>query len=155
MEQTWYNRGEFRSGILAPRRKSAHEITAKSFSIRPLRHPKSGWRTIKACSALFEAIDTRRTPKMPFTHAELEFLSTWANEEKATNPYILPAHQQQAAHRVRGVTLIRAIKAWARSAGRKDEEILELCNNPNPPWPWDSDEELKGKSSAVWAEVSG
>jgi hypothetical protein len=84
MEQTWYNRGEFRSGILAQRPKSEHEITAKSFSIRPIRHPNSGWRTIKACSALFEAIDTRRTPKMPFTHAQLEFLATWANEEGVT-----------------------------------------------------------------------
>ena len=46
---------------------------------------------------------------------ELEFLSAWAREEKARDHYALPAHQLQAAHQVRGVTLIRAIKAWARA----------------------------------------
>jgi hypothetical protein len=92
---------------------------------------------------------------MRFTPAELEFLSAWAREKKAANPYVLTAHQQQAAHRVRGVILIRAIKAWAQSAGRKDEEILELGNQPNPPWPWDSDEDSSGKLSAVAEEVSG
>ena len=48
---------------------------------------------------------------MKLTHDELEFLSAWAREEKAHDPYVLPAHQLQALHQVKGVTLIRAIKA--------------------------------------------
>ena len=67
---------------------------------------------------------------------ELEFLSAWAWEERAPNPYVLPAHQLQAAHGVKGVTLVRLIKAWARSEGRRDEDIFNLHNNPCPPWPW-------------------
>jgi hypothetical protein len=79
---------------------------------------------------------------MRFTPKELEFLSAWAREEKAANPYVLPAHEQQAIHHVRGVTLIRAIKAWARAEGQSDEEICGLFVNPNPVWPWSSEEEL-------------
>ena len=67
---------------------------------------------------------------------ELEFLSAWAREERAPNPYVLPAHQLQAAHGVKGVTLIRLIKAWARSMGRRDEDIFDLSDSPNPRWPW-------------------
>src|SRR5438105_4770656 len=73
-----------------------------------------------------------------FTPRELEFLSAWAREEKAVDPYLLPAHQLQAANHVRGVSLIRAIKAWARAAGRRDEDIFDLCSNPSPCWPWSS-----------------
>ena len=35
---------------------------------------------------------------------ELAFLSSWAKEEKAPDPYVFPCHQLQAAHQVRGVT---------------------------------------------------
>jgi hypothetical protein len=73
---------------------------------------------------------------------ELEFLCAWAREEKAANPYSLPAHQQQAAHGAKGVTLIRAIKAWARSEDRKDEEIFDLYDDPRPRWPWSSPSDL-------------
>jgi hypothetical protein len=104
---------------------------------------------------LFEGLITRRIPKMRFTLAELEFLSAWAKEEKAANPYILPAHEQQAVHQVRGVTLIRAIKAWARAEGRKDEEIFDLYRNSNPPWPWSSDQELNDRLIDVVEEVAG
>jgi hypothetical protein len=86
---------------------------------------------------------------MQLTSKELEFLSAWAREEKAEDPYILPAHQLQATHHVRGVMLIRAIKGWARAAGRRDEEILGLFSNPNPPWPWASDEEAAARLSRV------
>ncbi len=58
---------------------------------------------------------------------------------------MLPAHQLQAAHHLRGVTLIRAIKAWARSEGRRDEEIFDLGDNPDPAWPWSS---LEGNTYA-------
>ena len=73
---------------------------------------------------------------MQLSAKELEFLSAWAREEKAVDPYVLPAHQLQAAHRVRGVTLIRAIKAWALADGHRDEDIFHLFENPKPAWPW-------------------
>jgi hypothetical protein len=91
---------------------------------------------------------------MRLKRAELEFLSAWAREEKAANPYVLPAHQQQAAHHVRGVILIRAIKAWARTEGRRDEEIFELFHNASPSWPWASDEELNDRLTAIGEEVA-
>jgi hypothetical protein len=92
---------------------------------------------------------------MQFKPSELEFLSAWAREEKAPNPYILPAHEKQAAHRIQGVTLIRAIKAWARAESRKDEDIFDLFDNPNPPWPWSSVEDLNKRLAAVAEEVAG
>jgi hypothetical protein len=52
---------------------------------------------------------------------ELEFLAAWAKEEKNVDPYVLPAHRLQAAHKNRGVTFIRAIKcmgARRRSQGQ-------------------------------------
>ena len=76
---------------------------------------------------------------------ELAFLSAWAREERAPNPYVLPAHQLQAAHGVKGVSLIRLIKAWARSEGRRDEDIFDLAPSPNPPWPWPDSEQLAAK----------
>ena len=72
---------------------------------------------------------------MQLNRQELEFLSAWAREEKAPDPYALPAHRLQAEHQVRGVTLIRAIKAWARAEGRRDEDIFTFSDNPNPSWP--------------------
>jgi hypothetical protein len=77
---------------------------------------------------------------MKFQADELEFLSAWAREEKAADPYALPAHQLQAAQKVPSVTLIRAIKTWARLESRRDEDIFTLCANPNPSWPWPSAE---------------
>jgi len=85
---------------------------------------------------------------------ELEFLSAWAKEEKAPEPYYLPAHQLQATHGVKGVTLIRAIKAWAQSEARKDEEIFNLCDNPRPHWPWASDEEMRARVGEVLGKVN-
>ncbi len=76
---------------------------------------------------------------------ELEFLSAWAREEQAPNPYVLPAHQLQAAHGVKGVSLIRLIKAWARSEGQRDEDIFDLYANPNPTWPWPEKEQLAAR----------
>jgi len=89
------------------------------FTRTPLQ--KNGWLTTRECLVLFEGINTRRIPEMKLNRNELEFLSAWAREEKALDPYALPAHQLQAVHKVRGVTLIRAIKAWAvpKVAGTK------------------------------------
>lgn len=82
---------------------------------------------------------------MELAKDELAYLSTWAREERAKNPYVLPAHQLQAAHHVRGFVLIRLIKAWARAENRRDEDIFDLCNEPNPVWPWPSDHEFEEK----------
>jgi hypothetical protein len=76
---------------------------------------------------------------------ELEFLSAWAREERAPNPYVLPAHQLQAAHGVKGVSLIRLIKAWARAEGRPDEDVFDLYQNPSPLWPWPDEEQLTAR----------
>jgi hypothetical protein len=92
---------------------------------------------------------------MRFRSDELEFLSAWAREEKAADPYALPAHRLQAAHMVRGVTFIRAIKAWARAEGRPDEDIFQLYDNPQPSWPWSSNEELAERLTQTTEEVAG
>jgi hypothetical protein len=89
-----------------------------------------------------ERIATRTSREMKLSTSELDYLSAWAREEKARDPYTLPAHQHQARYNVRGVTLIRAIKSWARTEGRKDEDLFDLCQNPNPSWPWSSEEEM-------------
>ena len=74
---------------------------------------------------------------------EIDYLSAWAREEKATDPYMLPAHRLQADHQVPSVTLIRAIKAWARSEGKRDEDIFVQPGAPNPLWPWSSPTRLE------------
>jgi hypothetical protein len=84
---------------------------------------------------------------MNWNNQELAFLSQWAREEKAANPYILPAHQLQAMHKMPSVLLIRAIKAWAKSAGRGDEDIFDLSVPATLSWPWPSEVELKKKVS--------
>jgi len=92
---------------------------------------------------------------MRLSPKELEFLSAWAKEEKAHNPYVLPAHQLQATHQVRGVTLIRAIKAWARAEGRRDEDIFHLFDNPTPSWPWSSEAEMTERLTGAAEQVHG
>ena len=91
---------------------------------------------------------------MKFQPSELKFLSAWAREEKAPNPYVLPAHRLQSAHGVKGVTLIRLIKAWARSEGRQDEDIFGLTHDENPPWPWSAGEDLDAKCAANESSAS-
>lgn len=85
----------------------------------------------------------------------LSFFRHGPREEKAADPYALPAHQLQAAHQVRGVTFIRAIKAWARAEGRPDEDIFQLYDNPQPSWPWSSDEELAERLMAITEVIPG
>lgn len=96
----------------------------------------------RECPALSEGTGTRKTHKMKLQPCELEFLAAWAREERTPNPYLLPAHQLQAAHGIKGVSLIRLIKAWARSEGRRDEDIFNLHPHPNPPWPWPDKDQL-------------
>jgi hypothetical protein len=99
----------------------------------------------RECPAPFEVIVTRRTPEMKLQPNELAFLSAWAREERASNPYVLPAHQLQAAHGVKGVSLIRLIKAWARSEGRRDEDIFDLPTTLPLSWPWPDQEQLAAR----------
>ena len=80
---------------------------------------------------------------------EVDFLIAWAKEERAPNPYILPAHQLQATHGVKGVTLIRLIKAWARSWGRKDKDIFDLPHASSLSWPWANREQLFEKLANI------
>jgi hypothetical protein len=88
---------------------------------------------------------------MKLRPAELEYLVAWAREEKAADPYTLPAHQLQAIHQVQGVALIRAIKAWARAEGKRDEDIFSVSADPSPPWPWSSDEECRNRLRDITA----
>jgi hypothetical protein len=108
----------------------------------------------KGMPGAFRGYHYAEIPEMKFHPEELEFLSAWAREEKAANPYILPAHQLQAAHQVKGVTLIRAIKAWARATGKRDEEIFTLSANSNPPWPWSSADECRDRLQEITAELA-
>jgi hypothetical protein len=89
---------------------------------------------------------------MKFQPEELDFLSAWALEEKSPDPYTLPAHRLQALHRVRGVTLIRLIKAWARIEGRRDEDVLYLSRKAEPAWPWSGDEQLADRLAEIGVE---
>jgi hypothetical protein len=79
---------------------------------------------------------------MKLTPTELDFLSAWAREEWEPDCYQRPAHRLQLAHGVPGAHLIDLIKAWTDAEGKLDQAILEVANNPDPPWPWRSDEEF-------------
>jgi hypothetical protein len=37
--------------------------------------------------------------------------------------------------------------------GRLDEEIFNLCDNPNPSWPWSSEEEMTKRLTGIAEEV--
>jgi hypothetical protein len=78
---------------------------------------------------------------MNFRPDEVEFLAAWAQEERATDPYLLPAHQLQAAHGIKGVALICLVKAWACSEGRRDEDIFNVPHGYSPPWPWSENDQ--------------
>ena len=86
---------------------------------------------------------------------ELAFLSAWAREERAANPYLPPAHQLQAAHGVKGVSLIRLIKAWAHAEGRRDEEVFDLFLSPDPVWPWPDKAQLAARLAETAAATEG
>lgn len=87
---------------------------------------------------------------MKLTQDEVEFLSAWAREEWEPACYQLPAHRLQLAHGVSGAQLIVLIKAWTEGEGKKDQEIIELATNLQPPWPWFTTEAF----SSRFAEAS-
>src|SRR5260370_11208056 len=84
---------------------------------------------------------------MKLTALELEYLSAWAREEWEADCYRRPAHRLQLEHGIRGGQLIDLIKAWTETTGKRDQAILEAANNPNPAWPWRSDEEFSARLS--------
>ena len=90
---------------------------------------------------------------MKLTPIEVEYLSAWAREEWETDCYRRPAHRLQLQHQVRGGQLIDLIKAWTESEGKRDQEILDAANNPNPSWPWNSDEEFSMRLRASMQNV--
>ena len=84
---------------------------------------------------------------------ELQYLAAWAREEKAADPFTLPAHRLQAAHHIESVMLIRAIKAWARAEGKRDEDIFKISSTVNVPWPWLSAEQSRGRLEQIISEL--
>jgi hypothetical protein len=84
---------------------------------------------------------------MILTRDELEYLSTWAREEWEPACYNLPAHRLQLAHRVQGAELIVLIKAWTASEKKKVRAILDAGSNPQPLWPWSTDEQFRARLS--------
>jgi hypothetical protein len=79
------------------------------------------------------------------TSAEIEYVSAWAREEWEPDCYHRPAHRLRFAHDIRGACLIDLIKAWTRAEGKPDQAILEAASNPNPVWPWHSQEEFQAR----------
>ena len=79
---------------------------------------------------------------MKLTQEELEFLSAWAREEWEPACYDLPAHRLQLSHGVSGAQLIEFIKAWTVEEGTKDADILDAAANPEPAWPWATEEDF-------------
>ncbi len=73
---------------------------------------------------------------MKLTREEVDFLAAWAREEQEPACYQLPAHRLQLAHGVVGARLLLLIKAWTRTEGKKDQDMLAAATNPQPPWPW-------------------
>ena len=86
---------------------------------------------------------------MTLTKAEIEFLAAWAREEWLPDCYQQPAHRVQLAHDVSGELLIDFIKAWTKAEGKKGQEILGACMNPEPSWPWSSNEEFRARLEDV------
>jgi hypothetical protein len=48
-----------------------------------------------------------------------------------------------------GKKLTDLIKAWTRTEGKKDQDILTAAANPKPCWPWSTLEDLLGRVSAA------
>lgn len=91
---------------------------------------------------------------MSLTHDELEFLSAWAREEWDPECYGLPAHRLQLGHGVLGAHLILLIKAWVEAEGKKDQDILAAAANPQPRWPWSTDEAFAARLAAARERLS-
>ena len=79
---------------------------------------------------------------MKLTKAEIEFLAAWAREEWEADCYRRPAHRLQLDHGVPGALFIEFIKTWTTAEGKKDKDILQAASNPEPSWPWATQEEF-------------
>jgi hypothetical protein len=84
---------------------------------------------------------------MKLTPKEVEYLSAWAREEWERDCYQRPAHRLQLSHGVKGGHLIDFIKAWTDAEGKRDQAILEVAGNPEPCWPWASEEQFRMRLS--------
>jgi hypothetical protein len=62
---------------------------------------------------------------------ELEFLSAWSKEEKAPDPYSLPAHQLQAAHKVKGLLLSGLLRAGRELKVARTKKSLVFMTIPD------------------------
>ena len=82
---------------------------------------------------------------------ELQYLASWAREEKAADPFTLPAHRLQATRGIESIVFIRAIKAWARAEGKRDEDIFKICSPATVAWPWESAEEARERLETAFA----
>jgi hypothetical protein len=89
---------------------------------------------------------------MKLTPAELDFLAAWAREEWQPACYQEPAHRLQLAHGVPGALLIDFIKAWTRAEGKKDQDLGQAASNPEPPWPWSTEEEFRTRLAEAQRE---
>src|SRR6266404_4207445 len=98
MARIWFSQAELHCAIPDQKRRIVQRGTAKSFSIIPMPRPRNGSATIRECQAPCVPINMQRIREMYLNANELEYLSAWAREEKARDPYALPAHQLQAAH---------------------------------------------------------
>jgi hypothetical protein len=79
---------------------------------------------------------------MKLTHHELDFLSAWAREEWEPACYQMTCHRLQLAHGVAADQLVVFIKAWTVDTGKKDIDILGAATNPQPRWPWPSNDDF-------------
>ncbi len=82
---------------------------------------------------------------MKLTRTEIEYLAAWAREEWEPDCYHRPAHRLQLAHGVRGARVIDLIKAWTEAEGKRDQDVCDAAGNPNPPWPWSSEEQMQAR----------
>jgi len=92
---------------------------------------------------------------MRLTRAEVECLSAWAREEWEPDCYQRPAHQYQLTHDVRGWQLALLIKAWTRSEGKRDRDILQAGAHASPPWPWGRNFQARLEEARAYCDVKG
>jgi hypothetical protein len=82
---------------------------------------------------------------MKLTSDELQYLSAWAREEWEPAYYRSPAHRLQLDRGVSGAQLVEFIKVWTEGEGKKDQDILVAAANPQPRWPWDTNEDFRAR----------
>lgn len=82
---------------------------------------------------------------MKLMHDEIEFLSAWARADWEPACYQLPSHRLQLSHKVSGGQLVLFIKAWTKSEGKKDLDILRAGSESQPRWPWSTPQDFNAR----------